>query len=69
THSKDLGLELLLLKSIPICALQAAMEGFEVMTMDEAAKIGDIFTTTTGCVDVINSKHLDSMKDGAIVCN
>lgn len=53
----------------PICALQAAMEGFQVMKMDDAAKIGDIFVTTTGCVDVINDKHLDSMRDGAIVCN
>lgn len=53
----------------PICALQAAMEGFEVMPMDEAAAIGDIFVTTTGCVDVINSNHLDKMKNGAIVCN
>jgi adenosylhomocysteinase len=53
----------------PICALQAAMEGFEVMPMAEAAAIGDIFVTTTGCVDVINSDHLDKMKTGAIVCN
>ena len=69
-HSfKGLGARVVVTEIDPICALQAAMEGFEVMTMDEAAKIGDIFTTTTGCVDVINSKHLDSMKDGAIVCN
>lgn len=53
----------------PICALQAAMEGYEVMHMDDAAKIGDIFCTATGCFDVINSRHLDLMKDGAIVCN
>ncbi len=53
----------------PICALQAAMEGHQVMHMDDAAKLGDIFVTTTGCAGVINSKHLDSMKDGAIVCN
>lgn len=53
----------------PICALQAAMEGYEVIPMEEAAKRGDIFVTSTGCVDVITSKHLDSMKDGAIVCN
>ena len=43
------------------------MEGYEVMKMDDAAKIGDIFCTTTGCVDVINSSHLDSMKDGAML--
>lgn len=53
----------------PICALQASMEGFQVMKMDDAAKLGDIFVTTTGCVDVINDKHLDSMRDMAIVCN
>lgn len=53
----------------PICALQAAMEGYEVMKMDEAAKIGDIFVTTTGCRDVIVGRHMDVMKDNAIVCN
>jgi adenosylhomocysteinase len=53
----------------PICALQAAMEGYEVMTMDEACKIGDIFVTTTGCCDVITEKHMRQMKDMAIVCN
>ncbi len=53
----------------PICALQAAMEGFEVMTMDEACKIGDIFVTCTGCCDVITEKHVKQMKDMAIVCN
>ena len=53
----------------PICALQASMEGHQVMHMDDAAKLGDIFVTTTGCASVINAGHLDSMKDGAIVCN
>ena len=53
----------------PICALQAAMEGYEVMTMDEACKIGDIFVTTTGCCDVITEKHMKQMKNMAIVCN
>lgn len=53
----------------PICALQAAIDGYEVMTMDEAAKIGDIFVTTTGCCDVITKKHMLSMKNLAIVCN
>jgi adenosylhomocysteinase len=53
----------------PICALQAAMEGYEVMTMDEACKIGDVFVTTTGCIDVITEKHMLQMKDKAIVCN
>ena len=53
----------------PICALQAAMEGFAVMTMDEAAKIGDVFVTATGCADIITIDHMRSMKDEAIVCN
>jgi adenosylhomocysteinase len=53
----------------PICALQAAMEGYEVMTMDEACRIGDIFVTATGCCDVITEKHMKQMKDLAIVCN
>jgi adenosylhomocysteinase len=53
----------------PICALQAAMEGYPVMTMDEAAKIGDIFVTATGCMSVITKDHMASMKDEAIVCN
>ena len=53
----------------PICALQAAMEGHQVMKMDEAAKIGDIFVTSTGCRDVILGRHLDVMKSGSIVCN
>lgn len=53
----------------PICALQAAMEGYQVMTMDQACKIGDIFVTATGCVDVITLEHMKQMKDKAIVCN
>jgi adenosylhomocysteinase len=53
----------------PICALQAAMEGYDVMRMDDAVKIGDIFVTTTGCVDVITEKHMKQMKNNAIVCN
>ena len=53
----------------PICALQAAMQGYEVRTMDEAAPVGDIFVTATGNVDVITIDHLRRMKDRAIVCN
>jgi len=53
----------------PICALQASMEGYEVLPMREAAKIGDIFVTTTGCRDIITREHLEVMKDQAIVCN
>jgi adenosylhomocysteinase len=53
----------------PICALQACMEGFEVVTMDQACKFGDIFVTSTGNVDVITRAHMDQMKHNAIVCN
>ena len=53
----------------PICALQAAMEGFSVVTMEEAAKFGDIFVTTTGCKDVIRGEHMEQMKDNAILAN
>lgn len=53
----------------PICALQAAMEGFRVVTMDYAADKCDIFVTATGNVDVITRKHMDRMKNNAIVCN
>ena len=53
----------------PICALQAAMEGFEVTTMDEAAAQGDVFVTATGNIDVITIDHMRHMKDRAIVCN
>ncbi len=53
----------------PICALQAAMEGYEVVTMEEAAPRADIFVTATGNVDVITIEHMRKMKDRAIVCN
>ena len=53
----------------PICALQASMEGYEVMPMDEACRIGDVFVTATGCCDVITERHMRRMKDLAIVCN
>ena len=53
----------------PICALQAAMEGYEVLTMDDVAPVGDIFVTATGNVDVITVDHMRQMKDRAIVCN
>lgn len=53
----------------PICALQAAMEGFSVVEMDDACHWGDVFVTTTGNVDVITRSHMDAMKNEAIVCN
>ena len=53
----------------PICALQAAMEGYQVVTMEDAAPVGDIFVTATGNIDVITLDHMRAMKDRAIVCN
>ena len=53
----------------PICALQAAMEGFQVVTMDEACEFGDIFVTATGNKDVVNRNHMQKMKDNSILCN
>ncbi len=53
----------------PICAYQAVMNGYQVVTMDQAASFGDIFITATGCLKIITAVHLDKMKDMAIVCN
>ena len=53
----------------PICALQAAMEGFKVVTMEEASSYGDIFVTSTGNCDVVTFNHMENMKDNAILCN
>ncbi len=63
------GCRVLVTEVDPICALQAAMEGFEVVTMEDAAPRGDIFVTTTGNIDVITIDHMREMKDRAIVCN
>ena len=63
------GARVLVTEIDPICALQAAMEGYEIVTMEDAASIGDIFVTTTGCSDIICREHMDDMKDQAIVCN
>lgn len=63
------GARVLVTEIDPINALQACMEGYQVVTMDEAAPQGDIFVTTTGCCDIITRAHLDAMKDNAIVCN
>jgi adenosylhomocysteinase len=66
---KSLGARVIITEIDPINALQAAMEGYQVTTMEEAAPIGDIFVTATGCVDVIRREHLDVMKNESIVCN
>ncbi|MDX2112676.1 MAG: adenosylhomocysteinase [Alphaproteobacteria bacterium] len=66
---KNQGARVVVTEIDPICALQAAMEGYQVTTMDEAASMGDIFVTATGNVDVITLDHMRKMKDRAIVCN
>jgi adenosylhomocysteinase len=66
---RGMGARVLVTEVDPINALQACMEGYQVVTMDEAAAKGDIFITATGCRDIITRKHLDAMKSGAIVCN
>jgi len=69
-HSmRSYGGRVLVTEIDPICALQAAMEGFEVTTMEDAVVEGDIFVTTTGCEDIVRIDHLEKMKDTAIVCN
>lgn len=69
-HSmRSYGSRVLVTEIDPICALQAAMEGFEVTTMDKAAAEGDVFVTSTGCCDIIVKKHFEVMKHNAIVCN
>ena len=66
---RNQGARVMITEIDPICALQAAMEGYEVVTMDDAAPQGDIFVTCTGNIDVITIDHLRNMKDRAIVCN
>jgi adenosylhomocysteinase len=66
---KGLGARVVITEVDPICALQAAMEGYEVMTMDQAAPLADILVTATGCCDVVRSDHLKVMKNEAILCN
>ena len=69
-HSmRSYGARVLVTEIDPICALQAAMEGFEVTTMEEAVKEANIFVTTTGNCDIITIGHIENMKDQAIVCN
>ncbi len=69
TSLAALGGRVLVTEVDPIVALQAAMEGFEVTTMEKACELGDIFVTATGCCDVITGAHMVKMKNDAIVCN
>ncbi len=66
---RNAGARVLVTEIDPICALQASMEGYEVVTMDNASKNADIFVTATGNCDVINLDHMRNMKDRAIICN
>jgi len=68
-NSSGLGADVIITEVDPVQALKAAMDGFRVMKMDEAASLGDLFITATGMKDVIVKKHFESMKEGAIVCN
>ncbi len=69
-HSmRSYGARVIVTEIDPICALQASMEGFEVTTMEEAVKEGNVFVTTTGNKDVITAEHMSQMQDQAIVCN
>ena len=68
-RAKGLGARVIVTEVDPIKAMEAVMDGFRVMTMKEAAAIGDIFITVTGCEDVITQEHFQLMKDGAICCN
>ena len=66
---RGLGARVIVTEIDPICALQAAMEGYEVSTMEGLASVGDIFVTATGCCDVVTGEHMEQMKDEAILCN
>ena len=68
-RAKGMGAVVVVTEIDPIKALEATMDGFNVMPMDEAAKIGDLFVTLTGCKDVIRREHLEVMKDGALLSN
>ena len=68
-RAKGLGAKVIVTETDPICALEAVMDGYEVMPMAEAAKIGDIFCTVTGGRDIITAEHFPLMKDGAILSN
>jgi adenosylhomocysteinase len=68
-RAKGLGANVVVTEVKPTAALKATLDGFRVMTMDQAAKIGDVFVTATGVKDVIVQRHFRSMKEGAIVCN
>ena len=68
-RAKGFGARVIVTEIDPVKALEAMMDGFEVMTMDDAVEFGDLYITATGCMGVITERHFDKMKDGAIMCN
>jgi adenosylhomocysteinase len=68
-RAKGLGASVIVTEVDPVRAMEAVMDGFAVMTMDQAAPLGDVFVTVTGCNDVVGIRHFEKMKDGAICCN
>ncbi len=68
-RAKGMGANVIVTEIDPIKAIEAVMEGYRVMTMDEAAPLGDLFVTLTGCADVITAKHFALMKDGVLLAN
>jgi len=68
-RAKGLGASVIVTEIDPVKALEAVMDGYRVMTMDEAAPLGDLFVTATGCCGVITERHFLRMKDGAVLCN
>ena len=68
-RAKGFGARVIVTEIDPVKALEAMMDGFEVMTMDDAVEFGDLYITATGCMDVIGERHFSKMKDGAIMCN
>ncbi|MCL2151471.1 MAG: adenosylhomocysteinase [Oscillospiraceae bacterium] len=68
-RARGFGAKVIVTEIDPIKALEAMMDGFSVMTMDEAAGVGDLFITSTGCADVITERHFNRIRDGAVLCN
>lgn len=68
-RAKGMGARIIVTEVDPVRAIEAVMDGFTVMPMDEAAKLGDLFITVTGCCDVIRAEHFDVMRDGALLAN
>ena len=68
-RAKGMGAKVIVTEVDPVKAIEAVMDGFVVMSMDEAAALGDIFVCVTGCCDILTARHFEKMRDGAIMCN